>query len=296
MKLPKPTTPIMTALKSVDWIGSAIIVGGTICFLLGLETGAGNSASWNSAQVICLLVFGILLLAFFVVFEAKLARDPIIPVRVFASATNAASFGVTCFHSFVFISYDYFLPLYMQVVLALSPIISGVSMFALVIPLTICTGLTGFFVKRTGNYTWPIRVGAVVMTLGTGLFIDFKTKLQWHKLILFQLIAGIGAGPVFQTPLIALQAHTKAEDLTAAMSAMTFTRSLATSISLVVGSVLLQARIGGQSLSGLHTVEGGESSKNQYVQALRIMWVFYTCVCAAMVCMACFIKGKNVKK
>ncbi|KXT00780.1 hypothetical protein AC578_2953 [Pseudocercospora eumusae] len=203
------------------------------------------------------------LLAFFV------ARDPIIPARVFASATNAASFSVTCFHSFVFISYDYFLRLYMQVILALSPIISGVSMFVLVIPLTICIGLTVFLVKRTGKYSWLIRVGAV--TLGTDLFIDFKTRLQWHNLILFQMIAGIGASPVFQTPLIVVQAHTKAKDLTAAMSAMTFTRIQATSISLVVGRVLLQARVRAQSLRRLHTVEGGEPSKNQYMQALRII-------------------------
>ncbi|KXS98940.1 hypothetical protein AC579_6738 [Pseudocercospora musae] len=32
------------------------------------------------------------------------------------------------------------------------------------------------------------------------------------------------------------------------------------------------------------------------LQALRIMWVFYTCVCAAMVFMASFVKSKNVQR
>jgi hypothetical protein len=47
--------------------------------------------------------------------------------------------------------------------------------------------------------------GMILMTLGFGLFIDFDVNTSWAKIIIFQIIAGIGVGPNFQSPLIALQ-------------------------------------------------------------------------------------------
>ena len=44
-------------LKAVDWLGSLTIVGGTLMLLLGLEFG-GVARPWDSATVICLIVFG----------------------------------------------------------------------------------------------------------------------------------------------------------------------------------------------------------------------------------------------
>lgn len=43
------------------------------------------------------------------------------------------------------------------------------------------------------------------MTLGFGLFIDFDVNSSWAKIIVYQIVAGIGVGPNFQAPLIALQ-------------------------------------------------------------------------------------------
>jgi fucose permease len=282
----------MQALREVDWIGSALIVGGTILFLLGLEDGAGLYG-WGSARVICLLVFGILLLAAFCGFEAKIS-NPLIPLRIFSSATNIAAVAVTCLQSFIFIAFDYFLPLYMQVVTRLSPIISGVSLFAMVLPLSFCSTLAGFYVKKTGDYFWPTVLAATVMAVGTGLFVDFGTQRSWAKIICFLAVAGMGTGPIFQTPVIALQSNTRPDDLTAAMSALTFLRSLCTSVSIVVGSVILQAQLGKGSLSYTPT-EKTDTERRAYVAALRIMWIFYTAVSVTMICSTFFINRTKVQ-
>ncbi|KAF2212745.1 hypothetical protein CERZMDRAFT_40402 [Cercospora zeae-maydis SCOH1-5] len=293
LKINTPKLSIIEGLRAVDWTGAALIVAGTILFLLGLETGAGGTTSWSSAEVLSLIIFGVLLLGLFLAFEAKLASDPLIPIRVFSSRTNAASFAVTCLHNFVFIPCDFFIPLYFQVVVGLSPIFSGLTMFALVFPTTAMTGLAGWFVKRTGNYVWPMYLSTVVMTLGVGLFIDFGAEKNWAKIIVYLFIAGLGIGPLFQVPLIALQANTEPRDLTAAVSALTFTRTLFTSVSIVVGSVLLQSKLGGSSLSDLHRVEG---NRTVYASALKNMWIFYTCMSALMIPAALLIKSRNIKK
>ena len=46
-----------------------------------------------------------------------------------------------------------------------------------------------------------------MMTLGFGLYIDFDVNTSWAKIIIYQIITGIGVGQNFQSPLIALQSN-----------------------------------------------------------------------------------------
>ncbi|KAF4454186.1 hypothetical protein F53441_3186 [Fusarium austroafricanum] len=288
--------PLLDGLRSLDWPGFALIIGGTICFLYGLEAGSGGLAAWNSAFVICLLVFGFLILAIFMVWEAKFAKNPIIPIRIFQSTTNLASFAVANLHSFIFISYDYFLPLYFQVILGFSPIISGVTLFPLILPMSISTGVGGIIVRKTGNYKLIILVGASLMTLGTGLFISLGQHKEWPKLVIYQVIAGLGCGVLFQNPMIALQTHVRQRDMAAAMSAYTFMRGLFVSVSIVVGTVLIQRTVRSGELTAVSDNKAqGETDKHEYVNGLRVMWGFYTALCGIMVVAAVFIRPKPVK-
>ncbi|KAI0014098.1 major facilitator superfamily domain-containing protein [Xylariaceae sp. FL0662B] len=297
LKVDSPSVGVVQGLKSLDWAGLVIIVGGTICFLYGLESGAGGTQAWGSAMVLCLIIFGVVLLALFVAYEAKIATDPIIPMQIFSPRTNIATFTMTCLQSFVFISFDYFLPLYFQVVLKFRPIISGALLLALAIPLTITSVGSGIFVSRTGNFIVPIRLAAIVMTLGTGLLIDLDPIQNWPKIIIFQILAGLGAGPLFQAPIIALQSHLKPSQVPAAMSAFTFMRNLFSAVSIVVGSVFLQHKLGGGSLTQVgRAASDSEASgvdNGTYMSALRILWAFYTAVCGVMLFASMFIKGRD---
>ncbi|KAF4967071.1 hypothetical protein FSARC_5363 [Fusarium sarcochroum] len=288
--------PLVDGLRSLDWVGFALIIGGTICFLYGLEAGSGGLAAWNSALVICLLIFGAIILAAFMVWEAKVAKNPVIPIRIFQNRSNVASFAVANLHSFIFIAYDYFLPLYFQVILGFTPILSGVTLFPLILPMSASTLLGGFIVRRTGNYKAVILVGAVLMTLGTGLFISLGQHKEWAKLIVYELIAGLGCGVLFQNPMIALQTHVRQKDLAAAMSAYTFMRGLFVSISIVVGTVLIQRTVGGGNLTAVsEDKEQGETDKQGYISGLRTMWAFYTALCGLMVLASLFIRPKPAK-
>lgn len=298
LKVETPKEPLIPGLQDLDWIGFLLIIGGTICFLYGLETGAGGVVPWSSALVICLILFGVLILALFVVWEACFAKNPVIPFRIFQNVTNIASFTLACIHSFVFISYDYFLPLYFQVVFGFKPITAGIMLFPLLIPLTVMTMLGGLFTRKTGNYIIPIFFGSALMTLGNGLFISFGVSTEWAKIVVFQMITGFGAGVLFQSPMISIQTHTKQKDMAAAMSAFSFVRSLFSSMSIVIGTVLLQHNLGGGELTtGKLGSEDGNNgspgaSKTSYMSALRVMWAFYTGVSGCMFLAAIFIKPK----
>lgn len=204
LKLQNPRTPIRAGLAAVDWLGVVTIVGGTLMFLLGLEFG-GVTFPWDSPTVVCLIVFGVLVSGLFVIVEWKVAKYPIIPMRLFRVRSNVASLAASACHGFVFISASYYLPLYFQAVLGASPLLSGVYVLPFTISLAVVSSATGIFIRKTGKYLPCIIFGMAVMTLGFGLFLDLGPKANWARIVLFQLVAGIGVGPNFQSPLISLQ-------------------------------------------------------------------------------------------
>ena len=124
------------------------------------------------------------------------------------------------------------------------------------------------------------------MTIGTGLFINFGDQNVLWKIIVFQVVAGLGAGTLFLSPMLALQNYLSKEDISAGLAAFTFLRSIATSISIVVGGVVLQAGLHGTSLSATGGKDSSPLSKRSevapsnnpagYSTALKHMWIFYT--------------------
>ncbi|KAK4617519.1 Efflux pump dotC [Fulvia fulva] len=79
LNLQTPRTPILDGLKAIDWLGTLLVVGATVMFLLGLQEG-GVSAPWDSAKVLCLIIFGIFTFALFLTWQWRGAKYPIMPL------------------------------------------------------------------------------------------------------------------------------------------------------------------------------------------------------------------------
>ena len=81
------------------------------------------------------------------------------------------------------------------------------------------------------------------MTLGNGLYTDLKPYRSWSRIVIYQIIAGAGIGPLFQAPLVAIQTKLAPTDIAAGLSAYTSMRNVASAISVVCGQVILQSRL-----------------------------------------------------
>ncbi|KAL3422194.1 major facilitator superfamily transporter [Phlyctema vagabunda] len=320
LHLDNPKTPIIDGLKAIDWAGSLLIVGGTLMVLLGLEFG-GITYPWGSVTVICLIVFGIVVAGLFVLNEWKFARYPVMPLRIFKHRSNIASLGVCFCHGYVFIGATYYLPLYFQAVLGATPILSGVYVLPLALSLSFMSGATGVFIKKTGKYLPAIWFGMITMCLGFGLLIDLESRANWAKIIIFQIIAGIGIGPNFQSPLLALQTKIDPRDIATATATFGFTRNLSTSISVVIGGVVFQnemqkkysslvASLGAQTAKLLSGNSAGASvgivaalpseqrqiARAAFFGSLRSMWIMYTAFAALGVFVSLFVGNQKLSK
>lgn len=95
-----PRTKFAEGFKAIDWVGSLSMLGLIVMLLLGLNFGR-VTFPWNSAKVICLIIFGSLLSIVFVFSEAKLAKYPLVPLKLLTSKHNVACLLVTFAHEFV---------------------------------------------------------------------------------------------------------------------------------------------------------------------------------------------------
>lgn len=305
-----PRTPLIAGLKAIDWLGALLIVGGVLMFLFGLEFG-GQTYPWSSATVICLLVFGVVVLVLFALSQVYLAKYPIMAPAIFSKRTNVASLGACFFQSFVFIGGSYYLPLYFQASLGATPILSGVYLLANTIAIAVFSVATGIIIRKTGRYLPLIFFGMILMTLGYGLIIDLDASSSWAKIVIFQIIAGLGTGPNFQAPLIALQSAISPKDIASATATFGFTRQLSTAISVVIGGVIFQNQLAKNARSVPQVLAGGgggpgasigvidslpagvkQQAQQAFAKSLQPAWILYTCV-GVLGVLNCFLIGRQ---
>ncbi|POS78941.1 major facilitator superfamily transporter [Diaporthe helianthi] len=320
LHLHNPRTGVKDGLSAIDWLGSLTIVGGTLMILLGLEFG-GVTFPWDSPTVICLIVFGAVLVGVFFLVELRVAKFPVIPLRIFKQPSNLAVIALSACHGFVFISASYYLPLYFQGVLGADPLLSGVYVLPFTFVMGAAAAVTGFAIKKTGKYVPAIIFGFVFMTLGYGLFIDLDSYENWAKIVIFQIILGLGVGPNFQSPLIALQTTVQPKDIASATATYGFVRQVATSMSVVIGGVIFQNEMQqqypdlldqlGPDVAGLLSGSNAASSveavadlpqpqkgiaQRAYFSAIRIMFIFYVAFAGLGLVLSFFVGSRKLSK
>ncbi|OKL58074.1 hypothetical protein UA08_06487 [Talaromyces atroroseus] len=318
-----PRTPFLQGIKAVDWFGSLSILGLTLMLLLGLNFG-GETFSWSSPQVICLIVFGCLMSLVFIYCEKRLAKYPLMPLSVFREITNIACFVVTFCQGMVFLGGEYYLPLYFQSAKGASPMRSGVLVLPIVLTESFMSAFVGFFMHQTGRYREVIFVGTILTTLGTGLYIDLDVDSSLAKIVLYQIVTGLGTGCLFAPPIIALQVNVSQAETASATATLGFIRNLATAVSIVLGGVIFQnsmnlrksdLRAAGLTANETNLFAGESASasillldgviadpaqrrvvRDAWSWSLSNIWILYTCVAAVGVVASCFVKKMQLNK
>lgn len=314
LQLHNPRTPIIAGLRAIDWLGTILVTGAAMMLQLGLEFG-GSSHPWLSATVLCLLFFSAVGFALFLFVETTVARIPVAPVRILCDRSAAAILTVVFVHGFFYISCVYYIPLYFQVVLSAGAVQAGVWMLAATLTMPVATFMSGICMNRTGRFRPIIWTASAFMVLTPGLCVNFPAHRSWPRIILFQFVGALGLGPLFQAPLLALQATVRPEDTTAASSLVLFTRTLASAVGLVAGQTVIQNSFSGapgapggsvqdlrslvfgsgKGLSGL-TIEEQDLVRQSITIAFQNMWIMYTAVAALGLLASCLIGHQELLK
>lgn len=225
-------------VKKIDYGGIALNLAAVLLILIPLS-GGGVQYPWNSVLVIAMLSAGGCTAIAFVLYEWKVAKVPIMPVRLVKYPYCWSLYVQNFFTGMCFFGNFFYLPIYFQSVLGLSALISG----ALLLPLIMATSFTGIvsgqIMSRRGRYRWIVVSGFVLWTLGTGLKCAFNRSTKvWH-IVLVLLVEGMGIGNILQSTLVAILANGSNSDRAVATGLRNFIRTIGGAFGLIISGAIL---------------------------------------------------------
>ncbi|MEU7585759.1 MDR family MFS transporter [Micromonospora sp. NPDC049230] len=226
---------------SIDWLGAGLLVAGVSSLLLALSWG-GNEYAWGSGVIITLFVVGAVLGVLFVLQEARVA-EPILPLRLFRSATFALANAALLVIGLVMFGSIIFIPLYLQIVKGASPTRSGLLMLPMMAGIIITSILTGRAMTRIGRYKWFPVAGSVTLLVGMFLFTQLEVSTSLWVAFGYMVVIGIGLGLCMQSLILAVQNAVSVRDLGAGTSSATFFRSLGGSFGVAILGTVLSSRL-----------------------------------------------------
>ncbi|EFQ27348.1 major facilitator superfamily transporter [Colletotrichum graminicola] len=225
-------------VKKIDYGGIALNMASTLLVLVPLS-GGGVSYPWSSPFVIAAVTVGAVLGVLFVLYEWKLARLPIMPLRLFQAPHCSYLYGQTFLMGQAYFGNLFYLPIYFQSVLKFSPLAAGAMILPVVIATSVMSILSGQYMLWLGRYMPCILVGFFLWTLGNGLTILFDRDTGLGELIGILIIVGAGIGLTLQPTLVGMYANSRSEDRAVTTGLRNFIRTIGGAFGLVVSGVIL---------------------------------------------------------
>ncbi|KAL7907579.1 major facilitator superfamily domain-containing protein [Trichoderma velutinum] len=239
-------TSITAKLKKIDYFGNGILIGSIVAVLIALSWG-GSKYAWSSYHIIVPLVLGVVGMVIFHWYETMpWVKNPTLPSRIFTRRTPAAALIIAFINFMLLYWVLYFLPIYFQAVLRMSPIFSGVALLPTVL-LSVVTGIiAGIILTRTGRYR-PLHIAAfALITLGFGLFTRFDASTSKAEWIIVQCIPAIGMGLMMTANLPAVQADFPESDTAVATGAFAFMRAYGSIWGISIPAAIFNAQFDSQ--------------------------------------------------
>ncbi len=242
--------PVVHREVSIDYLGATLLVGGVSLLLVWVSL-AGTQFAWGSSISIALVVAGIAVVAAAVYVEMRVAREPVIPTRLFRDRTTTLAtvasvlIGLAMFGSTVYLSQ------YFQLARGMSPTEAGLMSIAMVGGLLVSSIVTGRIITNTGYWKRYLVGGMVLVIVGLALLATIDDATGLVMVGFYMAVLGLGLGATMQNLVLAVQNNTAQSDMGAASSVVAFFRSMGGSVGVSVLGAILAHRVAASVADGL---------------------------------------------
>ena len=193
-------TRSLDANRSLDVAGAITATAGLSALVYAIV--GTDTHPWGSAHTLVPLAISVVLLAVFLVLQARGAKAPLMPLELFRSRSVSVANLVMALLGVVFFSMWYFLTLYMQDVHGYGALKAGLLFFPMGVSIIIGAQIAARIVTEWG----PQRVLALGLTIAAGGFVWLaqldSTSSYVAGILPGSLMTTFGAGLCF-TPLAA---------------------------------------------------------------------------------------------
>ncbi|KAH8674209.1 hypothetical protein BX600DRAFT_495495 [Xylariales sp. PMI_506] len=223
-----------------DLFGVFLLAAGLALFLLPLSIYSYQSDGFRSPMIICMLVFGILLIVLFCLYEKFFAPVTFIPMHLLGDRSvlsagimlvllffNSAIWGAY-FSSMLMVAYNQSL----TEATYISNIYRVGSCFSALV--------LGYFIRVTGRFKWvALYFGMPLMMLGVGLMIPFLAPTTNIGLVVMtQVFIAFAGGPLVTAAELAMMAPASHQHLAAVLAVLDLFGSVGTAVGSTVATAI----------------------------------------------------------
>jgi EmrB/QacA subfamily drug resistance transporter len=236
----------------IDYLGTLVLSLGITSLVLLASLG-GTTYAWASLPIYLMGAAGAVLLIAFVFIERQ-AREPVLPLHLFAIRAFSLTSVVGFIIGFAMFGAITFLPLYFQIVRGASPTSSGLALLPLMAGLLLLSIASGQIISRTGQYrVFPI-VGTAIVAASLYLLSTISPSTSTLTESLYLVLLGVGIGCVMQVLVLVAQNAVPYSELGVATSGATFFRSIGGSFGAAIFGAIFSNVLVGRLASQLHGV------------------------------------------
>ncbi|KXN73067.1 MFS general substrate transporter, partial [Conidiobolus coronatus NRRL 28638] len=262
-----------SSLLKVDWIGIALLTAGFGCILIPFTMVIREANGWASPAIFIPIIFGVLILAVFIVWEMKFTKHPLVSYRLL---NNRAAIIMVIVRAFLM--FDSTLTWqYMTPYLSLSRGITADHVASINLGFRLTWYIMGFicaFILKKFNYIRLIVwVSMAVNALGVGLTLPSRhPHTSEAVVIVVEAIIGAGAGVAACAGLVVLQTTVDFKDIANISAIDTLTSNIFASIASAVGTAVwntsLRDNLAKELPSGYHDQVAGLIADTSKIAAL----------------------------
>jgi EmrB/QacA subfamily drug resistance transporter len=180
------------AASSLDIPGIVTLTGALFLLVWGLIK--GSSYGWGSARTLAFLGGAVLVGLLFVVREHR-ARQPLLPLRLFRSASVSAGVALVVLLMFALFGAMFFMTFYLENVHGLDPVGAGVRLLPMTAMLIVGAPLSGALIGRVGPRI-PLVAGMLLAAVALFGLSGLGATSSPNDTIFWFILLGLGLSPV----------------------------------------------------------------------------------------------------
>lgn len=250
-------------IKRVDFLGAITLVITLVTLLLGLNTG-GNQVPWTHPIVLTSLPLSAVFLGIFIYVEARVASEPVIPVKLLLDRTVASACLTNWFTTMATFGLLFYLPLYFQVQ-GLSATAAGVRLIPQAIGTSVGSLGSGFIMRASGRYVILNYIIMALQVASVGLISTLTLSTPAWLPFLYFFLTGTAYGSMLTITLVALISAVDHQHHAVVTSASYAFRSTGSTIGITIASAVFQNTF----KIGLWSRFGGRKHAAEVIARLR---------------------------
>lgn len=224
----------------LDYLGTLTLTGSIVALLFALLQG-GTAWAWNSLPSIGLFAAAVALLFLFLRQERR-AAEPILPLTLFENPIIAVSSIGSIILGVLLFGITSYVPLFVQGVQGGSATSAGITLGPLLMAWPLAALIGGRLVLSLG-YRFTAVLGALLMTLGTGMLVFLQAQTSILFIVISMIVAGAGMGFASIAYMVSVQNAVPWNLRGVATASTQFFRTIGGTVGVAVMGTLLNAQI-----------------------------------------------------